>query len=157
MRDPMDLNEPIAIEEGRSRKAARAPKKLQKKDEGGLSQRDKLIDCTADADLWHATDGIGYATLAVGDHAEHYLLRSKGFRLWLGYQYYWTYEGATGAQAMQDAIAALEAKARFEGDKHDLAVRIVHHGALAVGARIPLARWSPDYNVNGLYAGRSQL
>ena len=98
------------------------------KDEVGSSQRDKLIACAAAADLWHDADGAGYATLAVGEHLEHYLLRSKGFRLWLGYRYYTTYKGATGAQAMQDAMAVLEAKARFEGEQHELAVRIAHHG-----------------------------
>ena len=61
------------------------------------------------------------------EHAEHYLLRSKGFRLWLGYQYYLTFTGAPGAQAMQDAISALEAQARFEGEQHELAVRVALH------------------------------
>ncbi len=103
-------------------------KPAEENDEGGSSQRDKLIACAVDADLWHDADGTGYATLAVREHAEHYLLRSKGFRLWLGYQYYTTYKGAPGAQPMQDAMATLEAKARFEGEEHTPAVRIAHHG-----------------------------
>ncbi len=122
----------IPLEEARSRKTMKttaAPKKpVKQNDEVGSSQRDKLIACAMDAELWHDADGTGYTTLAVRDHAEHYLLRSKGFRLWLGYQYYTTYKGAPGAQAMQDAIATLEAKARFEGEEHTPAVRIAHHG-----------------------------
>ena len=59
-----------------------------------------------------------YATLAVDEHAEHYRLRSKGFRLWLGYRYFTAQKGGSNAQAMQDALATLEAKARFEGEEH---------------------------------------
>ena len=91
------------------------------------SQRDKLIACAEAADLWHDADGTGYATLAVQDHVEHYLLRSKGFRLWLGYRYYKAHKGAPSAQPMQDALATLEAKARFEGEEHTPAVRIAQH------------------------------
>ena len=125
------MSEPEELFKPDGARAAPAPittPEKEEKDEAGSSQRDKLIACASAADLWHDADGTGYATLAVDEHDEHYLLRSKGFRLWLGYRYYTTYKGATGAQAMQDAIAALEAKARFEGEEHELAVRIAHHG-----------------------------
>jgi len=101
---------------------------VEENDEGRSSQRDKLIACAANADLWHDADGTGYATLAEREHAEHHLLRSKGFRDWLRYRFYKQSKGAPGAQAMQDAIATLEAKARFEGEEHTPAVRIAHHG-----------------------------
>ncbi len=158
MTDKMDLNEPVLLEEARSRKAAseasaaldgtiippdedinftsaesveegaaEVEKLIEALKKAGSSQRDKLIACAADADLWHDADGTGYATLAVQDHVEHYLLRSKGFRLWLGYRYYKAHKGAPNAQAVQDAIAALEAKARFEGEEHTPAVRVAHH------------------------------
>ncbi len=123
----------IPIDEARRRKAAQgeaaqdAPAPAEENDEVGSSQRDKLIACAAAADLWHDADGTGYATLTVLKHKEHCLLRSKGFRLWLGYRYYTMHKGATGSQAMQDAIAALEAKARFEGEEHTPAVRLAHH------------------------------
>ena len=78
----------IPIEEARSRKAKKttvAPQKpVEQKDKGGSTQRDKLIACAADADLWHDADGTGYAALAERGHVEHYLLRSKGCRDWLG-------------------------------------------------------------------------
>jgi hypothetical protein len=64
----------------------------------------------------------------VREHAEHHLLRTKGFKDWLRYRFYKTTRAAPGAQAMQDAIATLEAKARFEGEEHTPAVRIAHHG-----------------------------
>ena len=128
-------DDPILLEEARRHKAAQeisvTPEPTVDEndaDKGRPSQRDKLIACASTADLWHDADGSGYATLAVGEHVEHYLLRSKGFRLWLGYRYYTTYKGATGAQPMQDALATLEAKARFEGEEHTPAVRIAHHG-----------------------------
>ncbi len=126
-------DDPIPLEEARRRKTehetnATPEKPVEENDERGPRQRDKLIACAAAADLWHDADGTGYATLAVRKHAEHYLLKSKGFRLWLGYRYYRAHKGAPSAQAMQDAIAALEAKARFEGKQHTPAVRIAHHG-----------------------------
>ena len=55
-------------------------------------------------------------------------MRSKGFRDWLSYRFYQAHKGAPSSQATQDALAALEAKARFEGEEHTPAVRIAHHG-----------------------------
>ena len=123
-------DDPIPLEEARRRKAAQeigvTPQKpdaikghvlppLEEEAEVGSSQRDKLIACASAADLWHDADGAGYATLAEREHAEHHLLRSKGFRDWLRYRFYKITKGAPGAQPMQDALATLEAKARFEG------------------------------------------
>ena len=109
-------------------KAERKKAPDEENDEGRSSQRDRLIACAAAADLWHDADGTGYATLAVREHAEHHLLRSKGFKDWLRYRFYKATNAAPGAQALQDAIATLEAKARFEGEEHAPAVRIAHHG-----------------------------
>ena len=79
------------------------------------------------AELWHDFDGIGFASIVVGEHVEHHLLRSKAFRDRLRYLFYKATKGAPGAQAMEDAIATLEAMARFEGEEHTPAVRIAHH------------------------------
>ncbi len=52
----------IPIDEARrkAKKATAAPQKPAKqKDEVGSSQRDKLIACAVDADLWHDADGTG--------------------------------------------------------------------------------------------------
>ena len=138
----------ITLEEARRRKAAQgeaaqgetapgaviqpgegaAVAAAEEKDEVASSQRDKLIACAADAKLWHDADGAGYVTLAVREHAEHHILRSKGFKDWLLYRFYKVHKSAPGAQAIQDAIATLAAKARFEGEEHAPAVRIAHHG-----------------------------
>ena len=106
----------IPIDEARRRKEAEEAKpETSVEDDPGAaalvealrkavsSQRDKLIACAEAADLWHDADGTGYATLAVRDHVEHYLLRSKGFRLWLVYRYYKAHKGAPSAQPMQDS------------------------------------------------------
>ena len=98
----------IPLEEARRHKAAQeisvTPETAVDEndaDKGRPSQRDKLIACASAADLWHDADGTGYATLAVGEHVEHYLLRSKGFRLWLGYRFYKAYKGAPGALTLK--------------------------------------------------------
>ena len=90
-------------------------------------QRDKILACAAKVDLWHDADGVGYASVAVNDHVEHYLMRSKSFKDWLAYQYYKAHKGAPSSQAMQDALGVLHAKARFEGEEYAPAVRIGHH------------------------------
>ena len=65
----------IPLEEARRRKTKKttaAPmKSVKQNDEAGSSQRDKLIACAADAELWHDADGTGYATLAVEARAVH--------------------------------------------------------------------------------------
>ena len=82
----------IPLDEARLRKAEQETNTtlqmpVEENDGGSSSQRDKLIACAAAADLWHDADGTGYATLAVREHAEHFVMRSKGFRQWLGSRY----------------------------------------------------------------------
>ncbi len=128
MTDPMPLDEPISEPSG---DVATMPERTVDEngaDKGRPNQRDKLIACASAANLWHDADGIGYATAAIGHHHEHFRVRSKGFKDWLGYRFYQAHKGAPSSQAMQDALAALEAKARFEGKQHAPAVRVAHHG-----------------------------
>lgn len=91
-------------------------------------QRDLIVACAAEVEFWHDADGAGYATVAVRDHHEHYRIRSKSFRDWLGYRFYKKHDGAPSAQAMQDALAVLGAKARFDCEQFIPAIRIGHHG-----------------------------
>ena len=128
VKDPMPLGEPIPEPNGDVVAMPKGTVDENGADKGRPSQRDKLIACASAADLWHDADGTGYATLTVDNHAEHYRMRSKGFRDWLSYRFYQDHKGAPSSQATQDALAALEAKARFEGEQHTPAVRIAHHG-----------------------------
>ena len=90
-------------------------------------QRELLIECAQDAELWHDPDRNGYATVPVGDHHEHYRIRSRMFRDWMARHFYERYSKPPGGQAAGDAVEMLDAKARFEGEEHHPAVRIAEH------------------------------
>lgn len=101
--------------------------------EQDLKQRDKLIDIGLDAELWHDADGNAYASIQVNGHTENHRVRSRGFRRWLLREYGRRYPqalpggrtrpGAPGAQAVREALDALEAAAG-EGPEFEPKVRI---------------------------------
>ena len=91
------------------------------------TQRDLLVACAADTDLWHDADGDGFATVEVDGHHEHYAIRRKQFREWLSFVYYRRYDSAPSSQAKQDAIATIVAKAVYDGSEHPTAVRVGGH------------------------------
>ena len=91
-------------------------------------QRDLLIKCADDADLWHDADEIGYATIQARGHRENHYIRSKTFRGWLGHRYYKQYGGAPGAQAVEDALRLIEVRARYERPLFEATVRLGQHG-----------------------------
>jgi len=92
------------------------------------TQAQMLIELAAEAELLHTAQDEGYARVAVNGHHEIWILRSKGFRQWLLREFYRTHGKPPGAQALQDAIGVLEAKARFEGREQSLAIRVAEHG-----------------------------
>ncbi len=97
----------------------------QEKRERKPSQASVLVGIADnDVEFFHTADGDAYATIAVGEHHEHYPIRSKVFRRWLARQYYLAQGGIPSAQAMQDVIGVLEGKALFDGDQHDVHVRV---------------------------------
>ena len=82
----------------------------------------------AGCQVWHTGDGDPYATIAVGEHQEHWPVRSRGFRRWLAQVYYRQTAGsAPGTQAQQDALNVLEGKAVYDGRQHEAAVRVTQH------------------------------
>src|SRR5690606_7834345 len=100
-------------------------------DEGGSrkpSQAEWLIEhARAVAELWRTPDGETFATLPIGDHWEHWPLRGAGVRRWLRREYYDAHGKPPGAQAIQDALATLDAIAHFEGPTYPVYVRVAEH------------------------------
>ncbi len=92
------------------------------------AQAQALIALTNEAKFFQTPEGESYAQLSVGQHKETWLLRSKGFRRWLMREFYRARGTPARAQALQDAISLLEAKAQFEGPEFPLFVRIAEHG-----------------------------
>jgi hypothetical protein len=77
------------------------------------TQSELLIDYADDAELFHAPDGEGYATVEVDGHKETWPLKSRRFTQWLLRRYYAEHGKAPGAQALTDARATIAARAAF--------------------------------------------
>src|SRR5262249_54780521 len=66
----------------------------------------------------------------VAKHRETWAIRSKGFRRWLARLFYDSVGKPPSAQAMNDTLALLEAKAQFEGAEAPVFVRVGFHGGV---------------------------
>jgi hypothetical protein len=97
------------------------------------SQATALVRLAEAAELWHTPDSDAYATVPVSDHREVWPVRSKRFKRWLSRRFYITGEKAPSSQAMQDALGVIEGKAIFEGEIHDVHIRVAEHdGAIYI-------------------------
>jgi hypothetical protein len=89
------------------------------------SQAQRLVELVPDAALFRSGDGeTAFATVPVTAHAETWPIRSKGFRRWLVGRFYQMEERPPSAQAVADALGALEARAQFADRVHEVHVRI---------------------------------
>lgn len=88
------------------------------------TQGQYLIQLAAEAELFHAPAGDCYASFPVADHIETCSLKAKGFRSWLRQRFYAQTGKPPGAQALQDALGVLEAKAQFEGPELPIYARL---------------------------------
>ncbi|MCX7850029.1 DNA primase [Thermus sp.] len=90
----------------------------------------KLIGLALEAGvgLWHTPQGEAWATIPRNGHREHHPVRGRAFRLWLAGLYYGKMGKPPYAQALQDALATLEAKALFEGPERRVFVRLGEYG-----------------------------
>lgn len=95
-----------------------------KEDEEKLTQSQILIELASGAELFHTPDGEVYATFNKVDHRETWRIRSKGFRRWLVGLFYKKTGKAPGAQAQSDAFGVLESKAQFDGEEHQVYLRV---------------------------------
>src|SRR5262249_16977633 len=94
---------------------------------GKTSQSTIIVNLASDAELFHSPAGTAYATIDVNGHRETMPVRSKTFKQWLAGTFYRATKKAAGAQAIQDALAVLEAKAVFDGQEHTVHVRLAEH------------------------------
>ncbi|HXJ40428.1 MAG TPA: hypothetical protein VNH18_14195, partial [Bryobacteraceae bacterium] len=97
------------------------------------AQSQLLVECAAGAELFHTPHGESFGSLPVGDHREIWPLRSKGCRCWIARQFYQKFQKPSGAQAMQDCVATLEAVAQFDGPELEVFTRIAaYEGGICV-------------------------
>lgn len=87
----------------------------------------QLVELAADVELFHCPEGEAYATFRAGQHSETAKVKSKVFKLWLRRQLHVKCQKVAGSQALQDALGVLEGKAIFEGEEHEVHLRIAEH------------------------------
>ena len=88
------------------------------------TQAEQLIMLAHDAELFHDAEYEAYATFYVSDYRETWPLRGGCFRRWLLKRFWEEQRKAPGAQALQDALGVLEAKACFEGPELPVFTRL---------------------------------
>lgn len=86
-----------------------------------------LLGIASDAELWHTPDAVAFATLQCDDHREHWPIRSRQFKEWIGREFYRRTHGVPGSQTINDVLNVLEAKAKFEGTSQPVFVRVAGH------------------------------
>ena len=77
----------------------------------GIAQQ--LIEIGAEQHLFADDDGVGYMQVRVGAHTECYPVESQQTRDWLAAEFYRLTEKGANRNAVADAIATLNAKAKF--------------------------------------------
>jgi hypothetical protein len=95
-----------------------------------MSSTDLLLDVTTAAQLFHASDGTGFADLIIDGHRETWPLRSKRFQTWLRQQYYERTWDAPSPAALNAALNVLEAQAQFDGPQRKVSLRIAERDGL---------------------------
>jgi hypothetical protein len=76
------------------------------------------------ASLFHSSDGETWADIRIDGRRETWAVRSKGFRRWLFLVYAKITGTAPSTEALQRAIAALDASAFIDGDEREVFLRV---------------------------------
>ena len=106
------------------------------------SAASELVDiATEQSELFH-DHGEAFASIDFDDHRETYPVRSPGFKSWLLAKFWEMYQKAPSSQSQHDALAVLEAKARFEGEERTVSLRVAEraNGAIYVDLGDPFWR-----------------
>ena len=88
------------------------------------TQSQRLVELAVEADLFHDLDGNPFATFKVDEHYETWQVKSKGFKNHLKHRFYQETSRPPSAQAIQDALGVIEAKAQFEGKEKTVHIRV---------------------------------
>ena len=95
-----------------------------------MSCTDALLKVATAAQLFHASDGTGFADLIIDGHRETWPLRSKRFQGWLRQHYYERTWDAPSRAALNAALNVLEAQAQFDGPQRKVSVRLAEQDGL---------------------------
>jgi hypothetical protein len=112
------------VEEEKCKRSARTDSKGKVESDARPKQADILIKLAQAAQLFHAPDAAGYADIEINGHRETWPIRSKSFKRWLTRRYLEETKGAPNSEAMQSALAVVEAKAQFDAPERAVHVRV---------------------------------
>lgn len=97
-------------------------------DDNALSDRsaeiDPFLQTAGVTELFHTPDQHAYATILNAGHAEHWLLASRTFRLWLKNHLFHLSGAVPGERMVSQHLATMEGHALFDGLQHRVFVRI---------------------------------
>lgn len=98
-----------------------------KKAESGGSDKNstKLVKLALDnADFWHTSSKVAFATCTVDEHCENYKVKSKKFARWLAGMHYSRNQSSCGQQELSEAIHTLEAHSLFSCPEFSTFLRV---------------------------------
>ena len=95
-----------------------------------MSATDVLLNVATAAQLFHASDGTGFADLIIDGHRETWSLRGKRFQGWLRQHYYERTRDAPSPAALNAGLNALEAQAQFGGPQRKVSLRLAEEDGL---------------------------
>jgi hypothetical protein len=101
---------------------------IREKHDKKPTQAQLLLALAEPTELWHCPDGLAYGTFEENDHRETRQVRSSGFRNWLTHRFYQQTQSGPNAQAMEEALRTIEAKARYSGNEHKVYIRVAEYG-----------------------------
>jgi phage/plasmid primase-like uncharacterized protein len=96
-------------------------------DEVVKKQTDLLVELAAKVEFYHTSADVAWADVDVKDHRETHSVRSSKFRTWLVYRYYQLIKSVPNDTAVKNAIALLEARAKFDGVEREVYLRVAGH------------------------------
>jgi hypothetical protein len=134
--EPRNIPGPSANGEGRAypHGPVAAPEGEAPRDEGtgpdpdGETHAVALLRLAAVATLFHDRTGRTYAAAPIDGHVEVHEIRSTGFRRWLKRLFYLEAGRPPAAQALQDALGVLDARAMHDGPEEEVFVRVAGRG-----------------------------
>lgn len=92
------------------------------------SQAEILLRLADAATLFHDPTGRTYASVPINGHREVHEITSTGFRRWMKRQFYIEESRPPSAQALQDALGVLDARAIHDGPEEEVFVRVAGRG-----------------------------
>jgi DNA polymerase bacteriophage-type len=91
-------------------------------------QVDRLVSIAkSKAEFFHTPKQVPFADIRIKGIRETHPIRGKSFRRWLGYEYRQETGTVASAEALSNAIGALEGEAHYEGEERKIFIRIGGH------------------------------